>query len=711
MGATNSTAAAVARSTIPQLPNECLLLIFRQSEGLTLKQARLASKAFAYLTEPLLWQTLRIVPNSDCLSSVGELLKHSKVARHVQHLVYDASWEYLIDDFKFKCEKQDVRERIPPTPGCPSVLCSKTLQKAIHAQIRPCDDSAAEVADLARVVLALPNVRKLSVKESHTTHESPALMPFYYQKVCRDAGLSATTLRLSNSFGHVETVSSHTRNFLLAAYSTCREFELVDLRSVAWHTFFRGPVDSTRFISHDLRMRKALFSTLKQLDISFKGSPSRNMDDNLKPLRELLKGCEQLESLYLSFTNIITRRYSADHRSFSYLTPLIGEYRSPRPLMPRIKDLFLNSLFCTQKDLVQILAMHASTLRHVTLSNISLLRHETKDSRGCWVQVIRAMRSLLHLNTVYFSGWLSNGGRQIWHVSEDASEDDRLRPAVVRYILDKTPQVCPLDHVAILPDHDDLDKPTERSSEGDWTWTMTYSSSMSRGEQTHSGQEFFTKDVSLDSDDWALANPQFWKTPFKKTYPTPADPCGSIKLSPNASDWWWSDSSSWTLPSKKGKKKNKWSSNDSWAWEPPPYVDPFSWNTSTKPPAAASPSTSSKASSQSGSSQSSGLNEGHSVHNQDDGDEEIGFVGLSEGKSPPPPPTPPPQAPGTSHAPPAATWKFSELNNHSATGLHTSLLPNVAFSPTPLSWQWPSHVQSGLHPSWSSSIRCSDSVS
>jgi hypothetical protein len=690
MGATNSTAGALAHSSIPQLPAECLLIIFRQCEGSTLKHARTASKAFACLTEPLLWQTICLVPNSDCLSSVGDLFRHSKVARYVQHLVYDTSWEYLIDDFKFKCEKQDGCEKIPLAPGCQSSPCSKALQKAIQAQIRPSDESAAEVADLTRAMLIFPNVHKLSVKESHTMHESASLMPFYYQKVCRDAGLSAATMRLSNSFGHVETVSSHTKSFLLAAYSTGREFDFLDLRSVTWHTFFRGTVDSTRPTSHDLRMRKALFSTLKQLDISFKGAPSRNTDDNLKPLRELLRGCEQLESLYLSFTNMITRRYSADHRSFSYLAPLIGENRSPRSLMPRLKDLFLTSLFCTQKDLVQFLAMHASTLRHVTLSNISLLRHETKDSRGCWVQVIRAMRSLLHLNTVYFSGWLSNGGRQIWHISEDASEDDRLRPAVVRYILDKAPQVCPLDHVAIQPDRDDLEKPTERSSEGDWTWTMTYSSSMSRGQQTHSGQEFFTKDVSLDNDDWALANPQFWKTPFKKTYPIPSDPCESAKLSSNASDWWWSDSSSWTSPGKKGKKKNNWTSNDSWAWEPPPpHLDLFSWNESTKPPPGISPPLSSKASSQSGSSQSSGFNEGHSENTQDDVDEDVAFAEEPQGKSTPPPPPPPPLVPGTSSTqPPNATLKFSGINNHSTTGSPPTLLPNVPFYQTPLSWPW-----------------------
>lgn len=584
MGSSCSTVWAAGSASTPLLPYECVLLILRQCDGSTLKNARLSNKTYAAIAEPLLWRSLRLVPNTDCLSSISLLLRQAKIACHVQNIIYDAAWEYLIDDFRIRCEKPATKDRLSTALGKESAPCSKILQQAIQNQIKAGDDSA-EVAYLTRVLLALPNLRELTVKESFSTYRSPNAIPHYYQQVSKHAGLPLSDIRISGAFGSLDTNHSHTRNFLLAAYCMRREFDSIDLRDVSWHTFFRLPIDVNQPPAHDFRIRKDLFSKIKQLDLSFRGTPSRDYEGSLKHLRELLRSCERLESLYLSFTNIINRRYTTDNRSFSYLLPLLGDHVSMRPLMPRLRDLFLNSVFCTQQDLIYFLAIHASTLRHVSLSNISLLRHESRETRGCWVKVIKAMRALLHLDTVYFSGWLSNGGRQVWHVSEDASGDDRLRPAVVKYITERDIQNCPLDHVAILPDHEDLERPPAGWIEGDWTWTMTYASSKSRGEQTHSGNEMFTKSVPLDSHDWAIANPHFWKSPYKKTYPTYSEPYPSKKTSPSTSNWSWSDygaGGTWSAPSKKGKQKipptNATSS--AWDWATPPN-DHLAFGTTT----------------------------------------------------------------------------------------------------------------------------------
>ena len=576
MGSSNSTAAG----STPLLPRECLLLILRQCEGSTLKNARLASKSFASIAEPLLWRNLRLVPNADCISSVNQLIRQSRIAYHVQNVIYDAAWEYLIDDFRIKCEKPEIRDRPCSTPGKGHLSCGKILKQAVENQIRAGEDGTIELAYLNKVLKVLPNLREITVKESFSTYESSSCMPHYYQQVSKESGLPLSDIRTAGAFAPVDTNHSHTRNFIHAAFSTERDFDAIDLRAISWHTFFRSSIDASQPQVHDFRIRKELFSKVKQLDLSFRGHPSRDYEVNLKPLRELLKSCEKLENLYLSFTNIINnRRYTNDNRSFSYIAGLLGDHRSVRPLIPRLRDLFLSSVFCTQQDLIHFLAIHAATLRHVSLSNVSLLRNETKDARGCWVQVFKGMKSLLHLESVYFSGWLSNGGRQVWHVSEDASDNSRLRPAVIKFITDSSVKDCPLDHVAIAGDHEDVEKPPSGWAEGDWTWTMTYTSSKTRGEQTHSGSELFTKDVPLDSDDWAIANPHFWKSPYKHSYPSCPEPYPSKKTSPNSSTWSWTDHdsiASWPAPIKKGKQKVPSTSSSAWDWtQPPSAIDPF----------------------------------------------------------------------------------------------------------------------------------------
>ena len=587
-------------------------------------------------------------------------MRQSKIAYHVQNVIYDTAWEYLIDDFRIKAEKPANKDRLSTAPGKEMLSCSCILQQAVQNQIRAGEDGAAEVAYLSRVFLSLPHVRELTVREAFSSHGASSSLPHYYQHVSKEAGVPTSDIRISGGFGPVDSNHSHTRMFLLAAYSTGIRFDAIDLRDVSWHTFFRQPpFDLAQPANHDFRIRKELFSTIKSLDLTFRGTPSRDYQANLKPLRDLLKSCERLESLYLSFTNIVNRRYTSDNRSFSYLLPLLGDHVSVRPLMPRLRELFLNSVFCTQQDLTYFLAIHGATLRHVSLSNISLLRHESRDSRGCWVKVIKAMKSMLRLDTVYFSGWLSNGGRQVWHISEDASDDDRLRPAVIKYITDRNTRICPLDHVAIVTDRDDLDRPPEGWTEGDWTWTMTYANYKSRGDQTHSGAEMFSKDVSVESDDWAIANPHFWKHPYKKSYPHP-DPFPSKKTSPNPSNWSWSDydsNSSWPAPGKKGKQ-NAGASSSAWDWTIPPNA-PFpaadSWGIPPAQPIDMSqPSTSSHGSV---SPVSVSPNNGEAYFPYDDSYDDL-VVDLPEGTSPPPPPMPPAPPSGSNH--PKTWWSTAE---------------------------------------------------
>jgi hypothetical protein len=533
MGSSHSSVDGSATGRVPELPNECLLLILQHCPGSTLKNARCASKTFARLAEPLLWRDLRLVPNLDALGSIKQLVKHSNIACYVQNLIYDTSWEHVIEEFRSKAEKPALKEKNSPTHGKEKYSCSKVLLHAVRNRIKSGEDAAAEVACLTPFLLALPNLRELTIKESITNFEPSTNMPFFYRRVCRDAAILPSEIKGSSVVAPLGSNASHTRNFLLAAYSTGHKYEYINLEAVSWHTFFRPPLDVNQGTQTlDFKVRQILFSGLKQLDISFKGSPSRDAESNLVPLRDLLKSCERLEGLSLSFSSLVNRRYANDHRSFSFLAPLLWPCHSNRPLLPRLKDLFLNSLFCTPKDLMQLLVMHSSTLKHVSLSDVSLLRNELSDSRGCWVQVIKDMKTLLKLQTVYFSGWLSNGGRQVWNVSQDAAESDRLRPRVIRYLLDDTVRVCPLDHVAIRPDAEDVEKPKHGWPEGDWTWTMISTSTRSR-DQTLSGSQMFSKNVPLNSDGWALANPHFWKTPYQKT-PKEYKPKGYYKNHPFA---------------------------------------------------------------------------------------------------------------------------------------------------------------------------------
>ena len=66
------------------------------------------------------------------------------------------------------------------------------------------------------------------------------------------------------------------------------------------------------------------------------------------------------------------------------------------------------------------------------------------------------MRSHLNLESVRFSDWLSNGGRQCWYIPSERADPGRIRPQVERYITDNSATTCPIEHVAIQDNQDDV---------------------------------------------------------------------------------------------------------------------------------------------------------------------------------------------------------------------------------------------------------------
>ena len=123
--------AAVAPPQMPLLPNECLLIVARYSEGATLQNFRLSSKAFQKIADPVLWKEIRLVPNVDCLSTFCDLIAERSIASHIQTLVYDTSWQSFTDEIKAKSDKADAVDA-----GQGEVLDRTVLARCMQAQVK-----------------------------------------------------------------------------------------------------------------------------------------------------------------------------------------------------------------------------------------------------------------------------------------------------------------------------------------------------------------------------------------------------------------------------------------------------------------------------------------------------------------------------------------------------------------------------------------------
>ncbi|RMZ83146.1 hypothetical protein DV738_g1385, partial [Chaetothyriales sp. CBS 135597] len=522
---------AGAPRSLPLLPIECLLLITHYSEPGTLQNFRLASRAFQRLADPVLWRTVRLVPNIDCLESFLDLIKTSSIAPHIQTLVYDTSWQTLVDEIKFKSEAY------PSSPN--GGIDRPLLARCIDGDVRSAEGSAVEMCLLTRIFDALPRVSSLqSIMPIVPRRDHQRSSPPYYRAICNKAGLrlpDPVALRLPIFLISV----SHVRSLLLAAYASSAKIDSLELIDLSWSSFFQEPnaiIQPPYSRLGDFRYRQHIFKSLKFLHVTFRNQPSRDPDLHLRSLREVLKGCVNLVCLRIRFNDHVEKKYAPNYRMFSYLAPFV-EGQSMRPLMPKLSELHIDSCLCTQSELLHFLMIHSSTLRVLGLSNISLLQPDGGDTRGCWVHVIHSLKHALRLNKITFREWLSNGGRQRWFVSQDNPVDpSRLRPQIEKFVTRQSnfiPQI--LTAVALRPGQDDVPTPSEGVEvEGDWTWTMTYGlkSRYERRDTLYSGNDLFSKDVALKkavSD--SLPEWSDWLSP-KLAHPCPALQSASKTKSP-----------------------------------------------------------------------------------------------------------------------------------------------------------------------------------
>lgn len=327
-------------------------------------------------------------------------------------------------------------------------------------------------------------------------------MPFFYRNVLSTVDMVEARPSLLLPLGPSTDDSSHLNSVLAASKESQRPLPRLTLQDAKWSSLGgHFAFASTSQRNETLSSWKCVLENVLDLGLSFRGSLSRQSVDSIRPLRRFLKACSRVRTLRLSFNEPIQKRYSQDQRLCSYLGPLLSPGSSTRPLMPCLESLYLRNTTTSQHDLVKFLSIHAKSLQKLSLANISLLRHDGQDRRSCWVETIKSFRSLLNLAQVEFSGYLTNGGRQKWYVSENAADIGRIRPRVQRYITDKTTKGCPLEMLAISSGREDVQEAPPGTDEfrGDWTWAMLYPSSNKRhyvSEQMFSGDHFFSEDAS-----------------------------------------------------------------------------------------------------------------------------------------------------------------------------------------------------------------------
>ncbi|EXJ95351.1 hypothetical protein A1O1_00471 [Capronia coronata CBS 617.96] len=474
---------------LPDLPNEILLLVVQNCSRATLKNVRLASKSLAQMADPYLWRKVVLVPNEHCILGFIKALKRSKVTQLITKVKYDARFGSFFGHIK----KYGSNAARPPMSDEEKARAEALLDRAAQGRFQPYEDMAIEVAMLTRALKLLPNLRDVRVRDCDDgTRIAFAKIPYFYQHICKSIKVDPEIVNFKLMAGG--SGRSFSKGILTAAYSAGCRLQGFKMTNLDGRALF-GVVPMKSSAAHQqLRIFQAMMENLRFLDLSFRNDTLMTTANHVDAVQALLKSAKKLRTLRLRLTDCsVTHHQYADDELLSDLGGLLetptGSWIS-RPLLPRLEALMIEACICHDEDLMHFLKIHASTLRRLELSNITLLGSE--DRRECWVKLIKNIKTDLKLTSVSFSGWFSNGGRQQWFVAKDSVCVDRLKARVERYVVDNRIRECPLEPIAIKPNQSDVAKPANGEEyEGDMTWAMVYSNRLG------------------DEMDWTLTEPSF----------------------------------------------------------------------------------------------------------------------------------------------------------------------------------------------------------
>lgn len=379
-------------------------------------------------------------------------------------------------------------------------------KKLDHERLRQVVRTANEVgvhrwATLTQVLEHLPQLYHLRIiPDTSTIRSSNSLrrIPRFYRTIfCGYEDWDTPVNYPSIPQAPVGAVQQCITQAVEAAHSAKAKVSELSLSLISWHSLFQySPLGRAMPLSITAGW-SSMLPRLRTLQISFKDGVMRNAASDLKPLRQLLKLCISLDKLHIGFLAGTTKnRLVSDSKPSSCLRHLCSTGSASQSLNPNLRALYLQNIATTQSDLERYLADHAATLRHIRLEGVHLVRPYSEDPRGCWVAVFDYLRGTLRLMTIRFNGWLTNGGRQRWYISQNAASSHRIRPSVIAYI-ERRSNINPLDDVRIKSGENDVNS---THIEGDWTWAMVYTEKRTTAACPFlSGYHFFSKNPQQDS--------------------------------------------------------------------------------------------------------------------------------------------------------------------------------------------------------------------
>ena len=482
------------------LPNELVQHVFTFLDTPTLKNVRLGCSSWAYdLVGPFMFETVTLIPHLYFMDLYLYTFRTSRL--RIRTMFIDARWvEQMVGlHHKYEGTKGYDSEHRAHASSCYTLAqlfdlyANKTehLRALESAAIATIQSSMTTLTTLKMNLFRHPHYwddRERSPSQGPTPHP-PALAALLYKLRVEETGdfgeindwpIFPPRSRYLSIVGALVVAAPQLKQLILQHF---------DSRTLYPNYRDEGFDHSINNSVHPRRLFIEVLNRVAHADIQLTGDSSGIERPLADTKCRMLRSASKLTSLKLHVRansscqiNMIYETFGVKH------IPLLKSFCDrtvPSASLPSLRTLWLRDLACTSQELQHFLVVETPRLQSLTLDNCMLIRpEEQKDSRACWIKTLKQLRTDMRLTMIDFRGYVTNMGRQHWHIAEDSFRNDlsSVKARMIDWFLNKNAleKSCPLNVFEI--GEEELEEKQEGDilcNATDESWSMTCPAAMS----------------------------------------------------------------------------------------------------------------------------------------------------------------------------------------------------------------------------------------
>ena len=315
-------------------------------------------------------------------------------------------------------------------------------------------DDDIELLFLHDILRNLPSLQSISILVDHAIGISPDDLPPFYQKLRGDTCGTLPEADLEAGEYSFADESRSAKQALVASHSLRQSIRQLEIIGGNWEHITTFEPEGKH-----LCMLKPLISGLHSLNLDNRLWAHPALAFLMTNLGTILNMATSLTELYLGFESVMggipfTEGGDIDDEPCDSIlelldsTPWAGQKSD---WGRKLRTLKLDGLLCRRHELIRLLKRASSTLRSLSLTELTLVKDRDSESKPCLVSMMEDIRSATTLNDIYLHDNFTNSGAQQWIIESWHRPGQRRRRDIVQdWILGKV-DTCPLDFLRVVP--------------------------------------------------------------------------------------------------------------------------------------------------------------------------------------------------------------------------------------------------------------------